>query len=88
MSWKNEQAQEVLRALAVNPAADESDLQELGEGRLRELLGSLNPTVTHHSDLDSLLQGEGREIWRTLLIAACAFLILESFLMVWVGRQG
>ena len=60
-------------------------------GTFEELLGwagALRPQIVHHSELETLLADAGREIWRSLALAALAFFAVESLLMVWVGRRG
>jgi len=88
VTWKDDRAKIVTRRIALNPALAESDLKELDPARIEDLLGPMRPTVTHHSRLDQLIEGEGREIWRTLVTLALVLLVIESTLMVWVGRQG
>lgn len=88
VTWKDARNKTVTRQFAVNPATGESDLEALDPRRIDKLLGPMRPTITHHSDLDRLIEGEGREIWRTLMTIALVMLLVESFLMVHVGRQG
>lgn len=88
VTWKDERNKTISRQIAINPSVSESDLKALDRRRLDELLGPMRPTMTHHSDLDRLIEGEGREIWRTLVTLALVMLVIESFLMVYVGRQG
>lgn len=88
VTWKDERAKVVTRRIALNPALPESDLDPLERPSIDDLLGPMRPTVTHHSDLNRLIEGEGREIWRTLVTLAVVLLLVESVLMVWVGRQG
>ncbi|MEE9392482.1 MAG: BatA domain-containing protein [Planctomycetota bacterium] len=86
--WTDESGTRIQRPLAVSPAASESDLRPVARTDLLTWLGSLSPQFVHHSEVDDLVKGAGREIWRILIGLTLAFLALESGLMVWVGRKG
>lgn len=86
--WTAEDGAEVVRHVAVQPATSESDLARLPREELLAWAGALRPQIVHHSELETLLADTGREIWRSLALAALALFAVESLLMVWVGRRG
>lgn len=86
--WTEANGAVVARTLAVNASAAESQLDRADADELRGWLQGLDPVFLHHSELDALIRGPGREIWRGLLIAVLGLFALESGLMVWAGRKG
>lgn len=87
-TWLDPAGRAVERVLAVGACASESRLERVSPEELSGWTASLAPLIVHHTDLDQLLEGPGRELWRSLAWAALILLGIESLLMVWVGRRG
>lgn len=87
-SWRSEGGELIQRPLAVSPSAAESRLARVAPDELRGWAAALKPVVIHHSDIDALIQGPEREVWRSLLFAVLGLLAIESAFMVWAGRKG
>jgi hypothetical protein len=71
----------VLDAFAVNPDPAESDLARLDDRALRTALSGWRPErITEPSDWpDAIYQQRlGKEVWRPLVLAALAFLLIEG----------
>lgn len=87
-AWVDASGKAIERALAVGPAASESSMVRVGREELLGWTASLAPQLVHHTEIEQLLQSDGKELWRSLALAALIMLALESVLMVWVGRRG
>jgi hypothetical protein len=74
-------ADSTIAALAVNPAALESDLTRMSERRVRELFANGDPIVSDRASdwADSIYRGRlGREVWRPFLIVVLILLFVEA----------
>jgi hypothetical protein len=74
---------------ACTRALKDSDLEPMGEARLRAALEPLGVefTVGTEVDVDAFRQAEEGEAWRTLAWSAGLVLLLELFLAWWFGRR-
>jgi hypothetical protein len=70
---------------ALSPDTRESDLRQLSEEELTQLLPGVDLTLVDASDPDSA--GAQREIWRTLAMLLFGFVLIESAFAAWVGRE-
>ena len=77
----------LLRAWAVNPPADESDLRTLDSSQLPRQLGDSRESysVTGRDDFSDAAQG--RPIWHWFLLGALGVLLIELLFQVWVKRS-
>ena len=64
------------------------ELLSEAEARAVMLAAQTEGLAISNSDIDALIQGPEREVWRTLLFAVIGLLVLESAFMVWAGRKG
>ena len=67
----------------------ESNLDSLGEERLREALEpfDLQFTIGSVVEVDAFRREQEGEVWRYLAFAAGLFLLLELFVAWWFGRK-
>ena len=70
---------------ALSPDTRESDLQQLSEEEMTQMLPGVDLTLVDASDPGSA--GAQREIWRTLAMLLLAFVVIESAFAAWVGRE-
>jgi hypothetical protein len=74
-------ADSTIAALAVNPAALESDLTRMSERRVRELFVNADAIISDRAGdwPDSIYRGRlGREVWRPFLIVVLILLFVEA----------
>lgn len=86
MTWdvpgRDEQSKKLF---ALSPDTRESDLRQLSEEELTQMLPGVDLTLVDASDPGST--GATREIWRTLAMLLLAFVVIESAFAAWVGRE-
>ena len=70
---------------ALSPDTRESDLKQLSEEEITQMLPGVELTLVDASDPGSA--GAQREIWRTLAMLLLAFVLIESAFAAWVGRE-
>ena len=70
---------------ALSPDTRESDLRQLSEEELTQMLPGIDLTLVDASDPGST--GATREIWRTLAMLLLGFVVIESAFAAWVGRE-
>jgi len=73
------------KRFAVSPDVRESDLRQLSEEEMQQMLPGVDLTLVDLSDPGST--GAEREIWRTLAILLLGFVVIESAFAAWVGRE-
>ncbi|MGB0767606.1 MAG: hypothetical protein ACPGYV_07825, partial [Phycisphaeraceae bacterium] len=74
-----------VRRFAINPDPRESDLRQLSDEEVAQLLPGVDLTLVDLSDPVSA--GAQREIWRTLAMLLLGFVVIESAFAAWVGRE-
>ncbi|MEO0475785.1 MAG: hypothetical protein AAF085_07430, partial [Planctomycetota bacterium] len=86
MTWdvpgRDEQSE---KRYALSPDTRESDLKQLSEEEIKQMLPGVDLTLVDASDPGSA--GAQREIWRTLAMLLFGFVIVESAFAAWVGRE-
>jgi len=86
MSWDVPGRDELSAKLyALSPDTRESDLRQLSEEELTQMLPGVDLTLVDASDPGST--GATREIWRTLAMLLLGFVVIESTFAAWVGRE-
>lgn len=86
MSWDVPGRDELSTKLfALSPDIRESDLRQLSEEELTQMLPGVDLTLVDASDPAS--GGAQREIWRTLAMLLLGFVVIESAFAAWVGRE-
>ena len=74
-----------VQKFAVSADVRESDLKQLNEEELGQLLPGLDLTLIDLSDPNT--GGTQRELWRTLAMLLLGFVVIESAFAAWVGRE-
>jgi hypothetical protein len=87
LAWKDAAGAEQSRPVCVNPDKAESELEPIADGQLAELLSPLRVPIVHYAAGQTLLTREGKEVWRTLVMAVLVMGVVESMFAVWVGRE-
>jgi hypothetical protein len=87
LTWDVPGAGDQTRRVAVNPSTAESDLTPIAHDRLRELLAPLEVSIVALGSGELSLVGNQVELWRTAAFALLAFVLFESLLAAWVGRE-
>ena len=86
LSWdvpgRDEQSEKLY---ALSPDTRESDLKQLSEEEIKQMLPGVDLTLVDASDPGSA--GAQREIWRTLAMLLFGFVVIESAFAAWVGRE-
>ena len=86
LSWDEPGRDEPREATyAFSPDTRESDLKQISDEELRQMLPGLELTLIDMSS--STAGGEQREIWRTLAMILLGFVVIESAFATWVGRE-
>lgn len=73
------------KLFALSPDVRESDLRQLSEEELTQMLPGVDLTLLDASDPST--GGAQREIWRTLAMLLLGFVVVESAFAAWVGRE-
>ncbi|MFN3167728.1 MAG: BatA domain-containing protein [Phycisphaeraceae bacterium] len=73
------------QVFAVSPDVRESELRQLSEEEIGQLLPGVDLTLIDASDPQT--GGTQREIWRTLAMLLLGFVVVESAFAAWVGRE-
>jgi hypothetical protein len=87
MTWKDGTGNAQQHLFCVNGDKAESDLAPLNDAELSGWLGNLRPMIVHYSSGQNALAQQGKEIWRTFVLALLGLLAVETLLAVWVGRE-
>jgi hypothetical protein len=86
LSWDVPGRDELSEKLyALSPDTRESDLKQLSEEEITQMLPGVDLTLVDASDPGSA--GAQREIWRTLAMLLLGFVLIESAFAAWVGRE-
>lgn len=86
LSWDVPGSDELSKKLyALSPDTRESDLRQLSEEELTQMLPGVDLTLVDASDPGSA--GAQRELWRTLAMLLLGFVVIESTFAAWVGRE-
>ncbi|MEM6507724.1 MAG: hypothetical protein AAF711_19985, partial [Planctomycetota bacterium] len=73
------------RLFALSPDVRESDLRQLSDEEMQQMLPGVDLTLVDLSDPGAA--GAQREIWRTLALLLMGFVLVESAFAAWVGRE-
>ncbi|MEM9345727.1 MAG: BatA domain-containing protein [Planctomycetota bacterium] len=73
------------RLFALSPDVRESDLRQLSDEEMQQMLPGVDLTLVDLSDPGAA--GAQREIWRTLAMLLMGFVLVESAFAAWVGRE-
>ncbi len=87
IKWKDAEDRERSDTVCANPHPAESDLRPIAEAELAELMGNLEVPIVHYREGETALAGQGREVWRTVVMTLLCLAVAETVLAVWVGRE-
>lgn len=87
LTWDVPGTSDAARRFAVNPEPAESDLTPLEPDRLHAMLAPLDVTLLRLGEELDLGEQDGKEFWRTAALALLAFVLIETLLAAWVGRE-
>ena len=80
-------ADKLLRAWAVNPPADESDLRTLDAKQLPRQVGDSRESYSVAGREDFGEVAQGRPVWHWFLLGGLGVLLIELLFQVWVKRM-